>query len=156
MQFAGDMGHVDLRAIRVDLGKAGDFDGAGQLANKRLELLLNTRNFDPQGVHSKLRQSRLAGKSACRLSRAVSIWAADLREQNFRLQLDAQHRDAVLELRSATLQSAGSLVLRGTLALDDLKKFQLAGTMQKINPADFGDYPPRRDQCLFLRCRASG
>jgi len=120
MQFAGDMSHADLREIRLDLGKAGDLNGAGQLANKRLKLLLNTRNFNPQQVYSKLPQRLLAGKISLQAEAGNQHLAANLREQNFRLQLDAQHQDAVLELRSASLQSAaGKLALRGTLALDD-------------------------------------
>ena len=150
MQFIGDMSHVDLREIQLDLGKTGDLNGAGQLANKRLKLLLNTRNFNPQQVYSKLPQRLLAGKISLQAEAGRQHLAADLHEQNFRLQLDAHLQDAVLELRSASLQSAaGSLVLSGTLALDNLKKFQLAGTMQKINPADFGNYPPGAINAYF-------
>ncbi|HUX90447.1 MAG TPA: translocation/assembly module TamB domain-containing protein [Gallionellaceae bacterium] len=142
MQLSGAQDNLDLRTIRLDLGKAGDFDGDGNLANNRLQLQLNTRNFDPQSVHSKLRRMRLAGKIGLQAEAGRQQLSADLREQNFRLQLDAQHQHAVLELRSAKVESAaGSLALHGALALDDLRKFQLSGALQKFNPADFGHYP---------------
>lgn len=144
-EFSGVLSQLNLRAIRLDLAGAGEFKGEGQIKEQRLQLKLNTSNFNPQGVHSKMRAMRLAGDIHLQAQAQSQQLAADLRYQRFKLHLDARHQDAQLELREATLQSgSGSLALHGTLALEGAKQFQLAGALQGFNPADFGDYPVAR------------
>ena len=142
MKFSGDINRLELGAIHLDLDKAGDFKGEGQLHNKHLQLTLSTTNFNPQGVHSKMRRMRLAGKIGLQSGQKSQELAVDLRYQRFKLSVNASLQDAVIELRKASVQAAsGSLTLHGTLALEGRKQFMLAGALQKFNPAEFGDYP---------------
>jgi translocation and assembly module TamB len=146
LQFAGNMEQLELRAIQLDLAAAGNFKGAGQIKSKRLQLNLNTTDFNPRGVHSKMRRMRLAGNIAIQADRKNQQLSADLRYRQYKVNLKARRQDAVVELRNATIQSGsgsstGSLTLHGTLELEGRKPFQLQGKLQKFNPAEFGDYP---------------
>ncbi len=141
-RFAGTPERLDLREIRLDLAEAGHLQGGGQIRGKRLRLDLTTENLDPRGLHGKMLAMRLAGGIRLQADAAGQELTADLRYRRFRLRLDAGHRDGAVELRQATLQSAGGrLALHGALALQDARPFQLAGALQGFNPADFGDYP---------------
>lgn len=146
MRFAGNMEQLELREIRLDLAAAGNFKGKGQVRNKRLQLKLNTANFNPRGIHSKMRRMRLAGNIAVQGDQKSQELSADLRYRQFKLNLNARRQNAVVELRTATIQSGsssstGSLALHGRLELEGRKPFRLEGKLQKFNPAEFGDYP---------------
>ena len=144
LQFSGNMDQLDLQEIRLNLDNAGNLNGEGQVRNKQLELKLSTTNFNPRGVHRNMRRMRIAGNIRLQADKKSQALLADLRYQKFKLHLDARHKDAVIELRKATIQagsSSGSLTLHGQLALQGRKQFQLAGKLQEINPADFGNYP---------------
>lgn len=144
LQFAGNLDQLDLHAIRLNLDNAGNFKGEGQVKNRQLELNLSTTNFNPRGVHRNMRRMRVAGNIRLQADTKSQELLADLRYQKFKLHLAARHKDAVIELRKATIQAdstSGSITLHGQLALQGRKQFQLAGKLQKINPAEFGNYP---------------
>jgi translocation and assembly module TamB len=144
LQFSGNMDQLDLHAIRLNLDNAGSFNGEGQVRNKQLQLKLSTTNFNPRGVHRKMRRMNVAGNLRMQADTNSQALLADLRYQKFRLHLAARHKDAVIELSKATVQAvsgSGSVSLHGQLSLAGRKQFQLAGKLQKINPADFGNYP---------------
>lgn len=143
--FSGALAQLDLRAIHLDLAEAGRFQGAGQLRDTHLQLGLKTADFNPRGLHGKMRPMRLAGGIRLQAGPKSQQLAADLRYQGFQMHLDARHRDALIELRKATVQSAsGRLALHGSLTLEGQKAFRLDGALQGFNPADFGDYPAAR------------
>lgn len=141
-RFSGTPDRLDLTALHLDLAAAGHFKGSGQFEARRLQLNLNTTDFNPQGIQSTLRPMRLAGDISLNTGEDSQQLTAHLRYQRYQLKLDAHHSRDVIELREAAIRSAaGSLVLRGTLDLNDQRPFRLAGTLKKFNPADFGDYP---------------
>ncbi|MFA7243059.1 MAG: hypothetical protein WC091_23370, partial [Sulfuricellaceae bacterium] len=141
-RFDGTAAHLDMQDIRLDLAGAGEFKGAGQVRGKRLQLDLNSAGFNPQGLHGKMRALRLAGDIHLQAAPDSQQLLADLRYQKFRLHLDAHKQGDSVELRKAILQSGnGSLALHGAFELKDDERFNLAGALQKFNPADFGDYP---------------
>lgn len=142
-RFSGTPDRLDLRALHLDLAGAGHFKGSGQFEARRLQLNLSTTDFNPQGIQSTLRPMRLAGDISLNTGEDSQQLTANLRYQRYQLKLDAHHSRNVIELREAAIRSAaGSLVLRGTMELNDQRSFRLAGALKKFNPADFGDYPP--------------
>ncbi|TCV89059.1 translocation/assembly module TamB domain-containing protein [Sulfurirhabdus autotrophica] len=149
-QFAGALDHMNLSGIHLDLAEGGAFKGSGQIKDQQIQLTLATTNFNPKGAHSKMKPMKLAGDIRLQASAHNQQVAADLRYQRFQLHLDAQHQNAVVELREASVKSgAGSLALHGTLALEGNKAFQLAGALEGFNPSDFGDYPAAKVNAAF-------
>jgi len=149
-RFAGTPQHIELNAVRVDLAAAGRFTGDGQIGGNTLQLHLATTDFNPAQLGGKMHPMRLAGDITVQADAAHQRLGADLRDPRFRLHLDASHQDGVLELRDATIQAgAGKLSGHGRLALEGLRPFRLAGTLQGFDPADFGDYPAARINGLF-------
>lgn len=140
--FAGAPTQLVLSQIELDLATAGQFAGTGSIANERVEFALGTRNFDPNGVHSKMRTMRLAGDIRLHGDVQSQQLEAALRHHGIRFHLDASHRDNAVELRQASLQAdGGKLDAHGRLVLDEARKFELAGALREFNPRDFGDYP---------------
>lgn len=150
IQFAGTLDHLAIRTIHLDLARAGTFNGDGQLKNKQLQLSLFTRNFNPGEVFGIMRPMRLAGNIGLRVGQKSQELTTDLHYRHVKLHVNARHQDAVVDLREATIKSgAGNLTLHGTLALEGLKQFHLAGALQQFNPAEFGDYPLARINASF-------
>ncbi|MFZ5503484.1 MAG: translocation/assembly module TamB domain-containing protein [Pseudomonadota bacterium] len=144
-RFDGTAGQLALHDLKLDLAGGGHFNGSGQIAGQQLQLVLSTRDFNPRGLYGTIHAMQLAGDIRLQADANHRQVTAALRDRRFQLQLDASHRDAQLELKRAVLKSAGgSLTLRGTLGMEDLQPFQLAGALQAFNPADFGDYPAAR------------
>ncbi len=142
MQFDGTLNLMNFKGIRLNMAEAGHFEGSGQLNGQLLKLDLATANFNPQGVHSKMRPMRLAGKIRLNGGSDSQQLAADLRYQRFQLHLDARHQGDTVELREASVRSAASmLAVHGTLSLAGQNEFALTGALRKFNPADFGDFP---------------
>ena len=140
MQFDGTPDRLKLHDLRLDMAEAGHFAGKGQLNDLHLQLDLVSSDFNPHGVHGKMRALRLAGSIHLDAQPDSQQLVGDLRYRRFQLHLDARHQDNIVELREATVRSAGSmLTAHGTLA--GLDKFVLAGEMRQFNPADFGDFP---------------
>jgi len=149
-RFSGSPGQLALRAVRLDLAGAGEFNGGGQIENGLLQLNLSTAAFNPRGVLDNLRAMRLAGDIRLQAAIKSQRLTADLGDRRFRLHLDALHQDAALELREATVRAGrGNLSLHGSLSLEGLRKFNLAGALQGFNPGDFGDYPAARINAAF-------
>lgn len=147
MQFDGTLKLLKFHDIRLEMGEAGRFKGDGQLDGQQLKLDLATRDFNPQGVHGKMRPMRLAGDIRVDARPDREQLLADLRYQRFQLHLDARHldtghQDDTIELHEASVRSAAStLDAHGTLALDGQNEFALEGALRKFNPADFGAFP---------------
>jgi translocation and assembly module TamB len=143
-QFSGPLAQLNLSAIQLDLAGAGRFEGTGQIKpqNGQLALDLKSTNFNPHGLHGKMRPMQLAGAIHLQAEPKSQNLIADLRDSRFRFHLDAHQENALLEIQEVSAQAgAGKLKLHGTLALEGSKKFQLAGALEGFNPADFGDYP---------------
>ena len=141
-RLSGSTDKMDLHALHLDFGKAGEFNGNGKFIHGLFQLDLNTSALNPHALHSKLRQMRLAGNIKLKSEQNWQELSTDLRDQRYRLHLAARHQDNVIQLKSASLQSAtGSLTLTGKLALDKSMPFQLAAALKNMNPADFGAYP---------------
>lgn len=149
-RFSGTADGMALADLRLDLGKGGTFSGGGRADPGQIELNLNTRDFDPRGLHGKLRSLRLAGAIHLKADGEQQSLNADLAYQRYRLSLDATRQQRVLRINQAVLASSGGrLSLFGTLELDAAHAFDLAGALERFDPAAFGDYPKARINAAF-------
>ena len=149
-RVSGTVEGMALHELRLDLARAGRFTGTGRVVPDKAVLDLETRDFDPQGVHDKLRSLRLAGNIHVQADPEAQHLLADLGYQGYRLHLDAEHHARVLHIQEALLSSGGgSLALYGTLGLDADQPFDLAGALSGFDPAAFGAYPAARVNASF-------
>jgi translocation and assembly module TamB len=140
--FEGGFEALSLRDIRLDMGEAGRFTGSGNLQQQRLHFDLSTAAFNLRGMHSKLKPTRLAGAMRFELASDAQSVQALLEQQHYQIRLDAAHRDAMVEIKQASIMSAGSeLSLSGALPLDKTRAFHAQGKLRNFNPNNFGDYP---------------
>lgn len=146
----GNLDGADLSALRLDLGRAGIFTGTGHVDASGARLDLRTERFDPRGLHGKLRSLRLAGDIRIQADPERQSLLADLAYQRYRLRLDAEYRERVLQIREALLSAAGSsLSLHGSLGTAAGYPFDLAGALRGFDPAAFGAYPSARVNASF-------
>lgn len=146
----GDTGAADLTGLALDLGRAGRFSGQGRLDGQGAALDLKTRDFDPRGLHSKLRSLRLAGDVKLRGGEQRQQVLADLAHRRYRLRLEVEQHARTLHIKEAVLTSgAGSLTLHGNLGLNGSQSFDLTGALSGFDPAAFGDYPAARINASF-------
>lgn len=149
-RVSGTVEGMALHELNLDLAQAGRFTGTGRIVPGKAVLDLNTRNFDPRGLHGKLRSLRLAGDVHVQADPEAQHLLADMGYQRYRLHLDAEHRARVLHIQEALLSSGGgSLGLYGTLGLDADHPFDLAGALSGFDPAAFGAYPSARVNASF-------
>jgi translocation and assembly module TamB len=149
-RLSGTTSGLDLDELRLDLGRAGHFKGHGRLDAAGLTLSLDTQDFDPGGLHGRLRSLRLAGALQLKADAGQQHLAADLGERAYRLRLDADLRERVLRLNAVRLTSpGGSLSLYGSLQLDAARPFELAGALDGFDPSAFGDYPQAHIHASF-------
>ncbi len=149
-QFSATADAMDLTDLRLDLARAGRFSGSGRAEPGALTLDLHSDDFDPHGLHAKLHSLRLAGTLRLQADRERRHLTADLGYQRYRLTLDAEQREQVVHIKQAVLASSGgSLSLFGSLGLDDRQAFDLAGALERFDPAAFGDYPQARINASF-------
>lgn len=145
VRLGGALSRLKLSALQLDLGPAGQFTGEGQVEHEKLTLSLATRNLNPQGVHSRLQAMKLAGSISLEADAKAQHVQADLRDQRYRLQLDAQHADQTVDIRRAQLSAAGaSLAVQGKVQLAAPVRLQLDGALKNVDLAAFGEYPRSR------------
>ncbi len=149
-RFSGAPENLALNGIKLDMGRAGHFDGNGQWAGSQLQLNLVTDGFNPQAMHSKMRSMSLAGRIRVLSDPQGQQLLTDLRYQRYGLHLDALYRDEMIELREAMITSGTSrLAMQGQLDLKTVQPFNLTGALQGFNPDDFGDYPAAKLNASF-------
>ena len=142
LAFAGPPEALALKDVRLDLGNAGRFAGAGSLRQGRLNLALETSALDLRGIYAKLAATRLAGSLKLAAQGETQEVQADLRERGYRVRIEAAHRGDAVQLRSAQLSIAGGeLNLSGELSLAQAREFRAAGKLSHFDPSRLGDYP---------------
>jgi len=142
LSFAGVPAALALKDVRLDLGNAGRLSGAGSLRQGALNLNLETQALDLHGVYAKLAATRLAGSLALDAQGATQHVRADLREDAYRVRIDAAHRGDALQVRTANISIAGGeLALSGELSLAPAHAFRAKGRLSHFDPSRLGAYP---------------
>lgn len=143
--FAGTLDRLSLQGVVLDLGAAGRFSGQGAVRARRLELDLETRDFDLHGVQGKLWPTRLSGRLHLAADQRAQRASGEFSQRRYRIRFEARHEGGRVELRNASVHADGSeLQLAGGLSLAGSRAFSLSGALGRFNPADFGAYPEAR------------
>jgi translocation and assembly module TamB len=148
-RLGGNLTQMAISDVLVDLGAAGRFTGKGSvhrgLDEKGLgavDFLLHTDRIDLKALHSRMRQTAIAGDLELASAKATQTFRARLSEKNLRLAVDAALSKNVLELTDARLAAGkGSVNLNGTVSLAGDKAFRVKGDVAHFDPADLGDLP---------------
>ena len=141
-RYAGDVKLLKLTELQLDLGAAGQFTGAADVAVAGTTMDLQTRNFNLRGLQSTLRPTALAGRIQARAEGQKQTVLVDLAQGKLRIMLDALHAGDVLTINKAELRSGGALLTaQGEVNLTGNKPFTGSGKLASFNPAAFGDFP---------------
>ncbi|HET9701317.1 MAG TPA: translocation/assembly module TamB domain-containing protein, partial [Burkholderiales bacterium] len=153
-QLAYDGGTLRLDALVIALAGAGTLQGSGHADAQGAEFALRTEGVALNALHASLRPLRPAGTLLITANATEQAALARLSAGEYRLQLDALHRDAVVSVRGLTLQARGSeLEAAAELRLDAGRSFSARGKLKSFNPAQWGDFPRAR---LNARLEAEG
>jgi translocation and assembly module TamB len=140
--FEGVAEALDLRSLQLNLADAGQFSGKGSLRQGKLTLALSTSAFDLRGIYATLAATRLAGELEFDAQDATQDLRADLRENAYRVRIDASHGDGAVQIRDARVSIGGSeLALSGAISLGQQRAFRAEGELLRFDPSRFGDYP---------------
>ena len=141
--FEGTLSEITASDLLVDLGKGGTVSGSGSWRGATLTLTLQTRNLNLQGLHGKLKRTRLAGDLRIADARGKQRAKLSLAEGRYRFGLDGSLGNGKLtieQVRAAAGPSA--FVGNGSIGLGAATKpVALNGTLTQFDPSKFGKYP---------------
>jgi len=136
---------IVLQGAQVSLGTAGAAAGSARIDAGGVTVDLATSRLDLRGLHGALRASHLAGTARLRVESGRQLIHADLRQDDMQVQADAVIAGQRLALERLVAQAAGAtLRATGELRLVDDLVFSAEGTLQRFDPARFGDFPAAR------------
>ncbi|HET6492306.1 MAG TPA: translocation/assembly module TamB domain-containing protein [Burkholderiales bacterium] len=134
---------AELSDLVIDLGTAGALSGSAHIQPEKLTLSLTTRNLDLRGLHGRMRDTQLAGKTHAVLARDRQSVTADFTQGDMRLRFRAERADDVVELHEAVAHARGGEAhAQGRLTLDDRQPFTAQVRFKGFDPAAWGDFPP--------------
>ena len=140
--FQGNLDGLGLDELALDLGQGGHFSGSGKVRADGIHLDLITRDFNPRGLHTRMRAMKLVGSVGLKAAADQQDLVADLAWQRYRLRLDTRLQADTLHIHDALITSGGgSLRLLGQVGLAAPRKMDLAGALEGFDPAAFGNYP---------------
>ncbi|HZN25441.1 MAG TPA: translocation/assembly module TamB domain-containing protein [Burkholderiales bacterium] len=128
--------------LSADLGKAGAVHGTGELHADSARFELTTRNLNLAGLHSRTRQTQLAGRADFHLTRARQSVKADLTERDLRLQFVANRAGDRIEVPQLRAQARGGEAAGSAeIALSGEQPFSVRASFARFNPSAWGNFP---------------
>jgi translocation and assembly module TamB len=148
-RLGGNLAAMTISGVLVDLGAAGRFTGNGSVRRGvnqpglgAADLILHTDRLDLHRLHSRIRQTRIAGDLEVASAGNTQSFRAQLAEKNLRLALRGTLANDTIEISTAQLSAGpGMMALEGKASLADDKAFQARARVSHFNPAALGDLP---------------
>jgi translocation and assembly module TamB len=141
-RFAFDGSTLRLTELAADLGLAGRVRGDGEIDAKGSRWNLVVEALNLRGLHAPLRETRLAGKVVARLDGGAQHVDVDLRERGIALvATGSREGDRIRVPRLRAAAGRGELTGEGTVSLAGARPFEARARFDRLDPADFGDYP---------------
>lgn len=141
--YASEPDALNLTRIEADLGTAGEAHGTAHLSSRATQLDVAVTALNLRGIHAPLRATRLAGRVAVHIAGSDQKLRAQLVERGISFDLEALRRGDVVTLKQFRI-AAGSGVVSGSgsLALERERRFAATAALARIDPSQFGDFPP--------------
>src|SRR5207302_1129811 len=87
--------------------------------------------------------TRLAGVVRGRFASDAQTMQADIADRGIRLAFDAARRGDALTVKEFRAQAGGGVMKgKGEMNLAEPRRYSAVATLERVNPAAFGDYPP--------------
>ncbi|HEY5799810.1 MAG TPA: translocation/assembly module TamB domain-containing protein [Burkholderiaceae bacterium] len=161
-QLRGNLKLFRLDDVLLDFGGAGKLVGAGTITGEpgsagNTRFALHTDRIDLKGFVSTLHTTRIAGDIVLSNTGKTAQLNAHLAQNGFLLDARASLAEGVLTVQQAQLRARGSSILAsGVAELSGQRPFKASGSVAKLNPADFGDYPPADINATFAATGNAG
>ncbi|MFD2365543.1 translocation/assembly module TamB domain-containing protein [Pseudoduganella sp. GCM10020061] len=147
-RLGGSLARLELEGMLIDLGAAGKFTGGGAIERGQASrgpgsavFALRTNGIDLKAIHSKLRQTNIAGTIEVASEGAQQTVRAGLRDARLSLDAVARLEAGVLHLERALLAAGRSRVLlTGEAGISGNQSFAVDAAVSHFSPASFGDY----------------
>ncbi|HEY1042465.1 MAG TPA: translocation/assembly module TamB domain-containing protein [Telluria sp.] len=147
-RLGGNLSRLDISGMVVDLGQAGKFTGSGAVERGTAApgagnavFTLRTAGIDLKAIHSRLRQTNIAGTIEVASEGAEQSVHANLRDARMRLDARARLAAGVLHLERALLAAGrSSVTLTGEARIAGEQTFALQAAVSHFSPSSFGDY----------------
>jgi translocation and assembly module TamB len=149
-RLGGNLSAMAISGVLLDLGAAGQFTGKGSVRRGvnqpglgAADFILHTDRLDLHQLHSKIRQTRIAGDLELSNAGTTQSFRAQLAEKNLRLALRGTLDGNVIALREARLDAGpGTVAFEGKASLAGDRAFDARARVAHFNPAALGDLPP--------------
>ncbi|HEX2827986.1 MAG TPA: AsmA family protein [Burkholderiales bacterium] len=139
--LAGVPDDLALNDVRLDLGNAGQFAGAGAVKDGQGEVKLVTRNFNVGGLQTGLHATHLGGQLALQGDTDTQRVKLALGQQGYQVRVAAALHDRVVQIDEAyTRAGKAEVTTRGRVALNARKDFAISGRLANFDPSQFGKY----------------
>ncbi len=143
--LAGTWPDVELHDLIMDLGPAGPLRGSGHVRLSGVDLALTTEALNLQGVRSSWASTALRGALALHAKPEAQSITLAMGDGDKHIQLEARHDATDITVEKLHIAAGGGhAMLSGRMGLTELQRFDFSGTLHRLNPAAFGDYPDAR------------
>jgi len=143
MNVRTDVGKTRQFDLDADLGRAGSIAGSGDLEGERARLVLSTKAINLKGLHSRMRETRLAGRADLSLTRARQTVNAAISQDDITLRLVAHRSANRVDVPEFTARARGGEAMgEARVELNARQPFFVRAAFRRFDPAAWGDFAP--------------
>jgi translocation and assembly module TamB len=149
-EIRSDFKQLALNGIRLDLSRAGVFEGHGEYADGVIKLDLVTGDLNLRGIEASLNETSLKGAIQLAARPEEQSLGADFQYERYQIQLKASRAQNKVTVQQAQVRAgAAQLQASGSMTLAHPQTFEARGELSSFNPQAFGDYPKARINANF-------
>lgn len=143
MNVETDIGNTRRFDLAADLGRAGSITGSGQIEGEHARLALSTKAIDLKGLHSRMRETRLAGRADLSLTPERQTVNAAISQDDITLRLVAHHSGSRVDVPEFTARARGGEATgEARVELNARQPFVVRAAFRRFDPAAWGDFAP--------------
>jgi translocation and assembly module TamB len=141
MNVTTDIGKTRRFDLAADLGGAGSIEGSGDIEGERARLAISSKTLNLKGLHSRLRETRLAGHADLSLTAERQTVNAAISQNDISLRLVAHHGGNRVDIPEFTARArGGEAVGEARVDLAARQPFFLRAAFRRFDPAAWGDF----------------
>ena len=137
-----DTAYVREFDLVADLGRGGGISGSGRLLDNGAQLALKTRNLNLAGLHTRMRETRLAGRADMTLAQAQQSVTAELAQDDLSARVVAKRAGDRIDVSQFTARARGGEASGAArLELSGERHYSLEAAFARFDPAAWGNFP---------------